>query len=412
MHILRSDPGVGEARGRLTSYVVSTAIPESPVPAAPEPPSPPRRRRRARPLMAAVVAVAVLLCAAVGGIGWYFAGVATEVDHSAGYPITIEDAANGTVTLPREASTERPGTWALAWKGGRALLGPVVGGDGEHVVRKVSSVMEGTLVKGTPATIDHWVYDSDPKRALGLDFQDVTYESKAGPMPAWLIPGTSPKSTWVIGVHGRNADKAETFRVMRAVHGQGLPMMSIAYRNDVGAPPSKDRKNHLGDTEWNEVASAVGYARAHGATGVVLYGWSMGGAMVMTALRKDPSFVRGVVLDSPVLDWSATLDKQGDARSLPRFITGVAKRVLQWRIGIDLSDYDQRRYAPSLRTPVLLFTTDDDGTVDNGPAYTFAKKAPSGMVTHINTPGDHTEAWNIDPAAYERALGTFLKKVS
>ncbi|MEU8305695.1 alpha/beta hydrolase [Actinomadura sp. NPDC048955] len=388
---------------------MSTAAPASSVPASPGPPHR-RRRRRARPLMSAVVTITALLCALVGGIGWYFAGVAIEVDHSAEYPLTIEDAGNGTVTLPREPGTERPGAWALVWKGGRALLGPVVGGNDEHVVRKVSPV-EGALVKDAPAMIDHWMYDGDPKTALGLPFQDVTYPSEVGPMPAWLVPGTSDKGTWVIGVHGRNADKAETFRVMRTVHSLGMPMLSIAYRNDVGAPPSQDRRNHLGDKEWHDVVSAMGYARAHGATGVVLYGWSMGGAMAMTTLQRDPSFVRGVVLDSPVLDWSATLDKQGDARHLPAFMTGIAKRVLQWRIGIDLADFDMRRYAPHLRTPVLLFTTEDDATVANGPAFAFARKAPPGTVTHIPTPGDHTESWNVDPAAYERSLVAFLKRV-
>ncbi|MEO3822600.1 alpha/beta fold hydrolase [Actinomadura sp. B10D3] len=361
--------------------------------------------------MAGAIAATVLLCAVVGGIGYYFAGVAIEVDHAPEYPLTIEDAENGTVTLPREPATERAGTWALVWEGGRAMLGPIVGGDDDHVVRKVSSLVEGTLEKGAPAAIDHWLYDGDPKTALGLPFQDVTYPSEVGPMPAWLLPGTSFQRTWVIGVHGRNADKAETFRVMRAVHQLGMPMMSIAYRNDVGAPPSKDGKNHLGNTEWHDVVSAIGYARAHGATGVVLYGWSMGGAMAMTTLRKDPTFVRGVVLDSPVMDWSATLDKQGDARHLPVFVTDVAKRILQWRIGIDLADFVQHRYAPRLRTPVLLFTTEDDEMVANRPAFTFAEKAPPGMVTHITTPGDHTEAWNVDPAAYEGALAAFLKKV-
>ncbi|MGW5415202.1 alpha/beta hydrolase family protein [Actinomadura geliboluensis] len=391
---------------------MSTEAPESPAPAPPEPPVRPRRRRLVRPLMATFVALAVLLSAAVGGVGWYFAGVAIEVDHTAEYPLTIVDAADGTVTLPRVPVTERPGTWSLVWKDGRAVLGPVVGGDDGHVVRKVSSVLSGSLVKDVPAAIDHWMYDGDPKTAVGLPFEDVTYPSKAGPMPAWLVPGASSKGTWVIAVHGRNADKAETFRVMKSVHEMGMPLMAIAYRNDVGAPSSGDRKNHLGDTEWQDVISAIGYARAHGATGVVLYGWSMGGAMVMTALRKDPSFVRGVVLDSPVLDWSATLDKQGAARNLPGFMTDVAKQVLEWRIGIDLADYDQRRFAPRLRTPVLLFTTRDDATVDNGPAYTFARTAPPGMVTHIPTPGDHTESWNVDPSAYEANLQTFLKKVA
>ncbi|WP_165975295.1 alpha/beta hydrolase family protein [Actinomadura rubrisoli] len=388
---------------------MTTDAPESP---PPQTSARPRRSRgrRVRLVVSAVLAVVVLLCAAVGGISWYFAGVATQVDHSVEYRTEIVDAGNGTVTLPREPFTERPGTWALIWKGGRALLGPVVGGGKKRVVRRVASVLEGTLIKGAPADIDHWLYDSDPKTALGLDFQNVTYPSKVGPMPAWLLPGASPKSTWVIGVHGRNADKAETFRAMRAVHATGLPMLSIAYRNDVGAPRSADHRNHLGDTEWNEVASAVAYARANGATGVVLYGWSMGGAMVMTTLRKDPSFVRGVVLDSPVMDWSATLDKQGDDRHLPRFVTDVAKRMLSKRIGIDLRDFDQRPYAPRLRTPTLLFTTAEDATVANRPAFAFAKAAPPGMVTHIAAQGDHTEAWNVDPAAYERALTAFLTR--
>ncbi|WP_242901029.1 alpha/beta hydrolase family protein [Actinomadura terrae] len=391
--------------------MVTTHAPESPAPATPEPPRPPRRRR-VRRMVAALIGVVLLVCVTVGGVGWYFAGVATQVDHSAEYPLRIEDVGNGTVTLPRDPDTERPGTWALVWEDGRALLGPVVGGDRGTVVRRVASVLKGTPVKGARATLDHWLYDGDPKTALGLSFKDVTYPSKAGGMPAWLLPGVSPSGTWVIAVHGRNADKAETFRVMKAVHATGATMLSIAYRNDVGAPRSGDHRNHMGATEWQDVASAVAYARANGATGVVLYGWSMGGAMAMKTLRADPSFVRGVVLDSPVMDWSATLDKQGDARHLPRFLTAVAKRIMHHRFGIDLDDLDQTRYAPRLRTPVLMFTTADDQVVANRPAFAFAKAAPPGMVTHIAAQGDHTEAWNTDPAAYERALTSFLGRVA
>jgi hypothetical protein len=58
-----------------------------------------------------------------------------------------------------------------------------------------------------------------------------------------------------------------------------------------------------------------------------------------------------------------------------------------------------------------MFTTNDDATVANGPAYTFARTSPPGMVTHISTPGDHTESWNVDPSAYERNLESFLKRV-
>lgn len=388
---------------------------EAPVALTPAPPDR-RPRRRLRAALVVFLTFTVLACGSVGGIGWHFSGVAIEVAHGDEYPLTVLEAGSGTVTLPKEPETSRPGIWGLVWKDGRALLGPVVGGDSSKVVRKVTSV-KGRLAKGLAVDVDHWVYGGDPKRALGIEFQDVKYASKLGPMPAWLLPGKSSKSTWVIGVHGRNADKAETFRVMRTVHGLGLPMLSIAYRNDIGAPASSDGKNHLGDTEWQDVASAVAYARANGATGVVLHGWSMGGAMVMTTLRRDPAlranptFVRGIVLDSPVMDWGATLDKQGDARDLPRFLTFVAKQTLEQRIGIDLEAFDQRRHAARHTTPTLLFTANDDETVANAPAYAFVKAAPAGMVTHIPTAGGHTDSWNVDPAAYESALTTFLTKV-
>ncbi|WP_067817508.1 alpha/beta hydrolase family protein [Actinomadura kijaniata] len=383
---------------------------ETDAPTAPAPA--PRRRRLVRRLVAAVVALAVLAVAAVAGVGWYFSGVATEVEHGREYDLTILDAGNGTVTLPRDPGTLRPGVWGLEWSGGRAILGQVTAATATTVTRRIDRAVQGTPVKGTRAVIDHWVYAGDPKTALGLEFEQVTYPSKLGPMPAWLLPGAGLNRPWVIAVHGHNADRAETFRAMRAVQRTGLPMLSIAYRNDTGAPASPDGRNNLGHTEWNEVASAIAYARSRGATSVILYGWSMGGAMVMRTLRAVPEGVQGVVLDSPVMDWGATLDKQGADRGLPSPVTWAAKQILQLRTGIDLKDFDQRRYAARLKVPVLMYTVTEDEMVDNAPSEEFARRAPRGLVTHVSMKSDHTDGWNVDPRGYEAALDTFLRKTA
>ncbi len=377
-------------------------------------------------MVSGMAAVLLLTFAASITVGWYFSGVATQVEHGRAHDLLVRAVGDGTVTLPRTDETERPGVFALEWTWhgtpGRAILGDVIkngekiaGVDTGTVVRKVVSVQSGKLVPRVEAAIDHWVYAGDPKKALGLDFQDVTYPSQLGAMPAWLLPGRTKNSTWVIAVHGRNADRAETFRVMRTVHDSGMPMLSIAYRNDEHAPSPPHGRNLLGSKEWNDVASAIAYARSQGATGVVLYGWSMGGSMVMSALRHapDPSFVHGVVLDSPVLDWKATLRKQGASRGLPGAETGVAMRMLNWRYDIDLGALDMRPFASKLKAPVLLFTAGQDGMVDNGPSLEFARKAPAGLVTHVSEANaDHTEAWNVDSAAYERALSGFLGKIA
>ncbi|MFC5185444.1 alpha/beta hydrolase family protein [Actinomadura harenae] len=397
--------------------------------AAKKPAKPARRPLSpGRLLVSGLTAVLLLAFAASVAIGWYFSGVATQVDHGRTYDLRVRAVGDGTVTLPRTDATTRPGVFGLEWAiglrdgGGRAIIGEVVrksesiaGMDTGTIVRKVLSVPSGKLEPGLTVGLDHWVYHGDPKKALGLDFQNVTYPSQVGAMPAWLVPGRTKNSTWVIAVHGHNADRAETFRAMKTVHDSGMPMLSISYRNDRGAPPGANGRNLLGSKEWNDVASAIAYARSQGATGVVLYGWSMGGWMAMSALQHapDPSFVRGVVLDSPVLDWRSTLHKQGSSRGLPSLETDVAMRMLTWRYDVDLGAMDLRPFAPRLKTPTLLFTAGQDGTVDNGPSLEFARKAPAGMVTQVAEPNaDHTEAWNVDSSGYEQALSGFLSKTA
>jgi pimeloyl-ACP methyl ester carboxylesterase len=188
--------------------------------------------------------------------------------------------------------------------------------------------------------------------------------------------------------------------------------LAVTYRNDAGAPSSPDRFYHLGDTEWRDVAAAIGYARGHGARSVVLYGWSMGGTLVMTALRRmphaDAAMVSGLVLDSPVLDWTATLDLQGAQRHLPGPLTWTAERLVEQRAALSLGGLDQLRYASSLRVPVLLFVDRSDTTVPPDTALRFARSRPDLVTLVATSGGNHTGSWNVDPYRYETALRTFL----
>nr|WP_277349824.1 alpha/beta fold hydrolase [Planosporangium thailandense] len=264
------------------------------------------------------------------------------------------------------------------------------------------------------AHLDTGVFTGDPRTARGLPFTDVTIHDDGGDAPAWYVPPTaSPaRTTWVIAVHGRGGTRQEALRVLPTIAAAGAPTLVVTYRNDVGAPRSPDGYYHLGDTEWRDVAAAVRYARDHGATGVVLYGWSMGGAVVMTTIRRlppaDAALVRGAVLDCPVLDWNATLDLQASQRSLPEFLTWTAERVVEQRAHLSLDDFDQVDRAGTFTTPFLLFVDRSDSTVPPGPSLRFAAARPD-LVTLVTTSGgDHTRSWNVDPTGYESAVAGFL----
>jgi pimeloyl-ACP methyl ester carboxylesterase len=118
--------------------------------------------------------------------------------------------------------------------------------------------------------------------------------------------------------------------------------------------------------------------------------------------------VAGVVLDSPVLDWTATLDLQGAERHLPGPLTWTAERLVEWRARLSLDNLDQLGYAPRLRVPVLLFVDRSDTTVPPAAALRFASSRPD-LVTLVATGGgNHTGSWNVDPRRYENALRDFL----
>jgi len=238
-------------------------------------------------------------------------------------------------------------------------------------------------------------------------------------MPAWRVDGR--RDTWVLLVHGYNAARTETLRTLAAVAGQGFPALAIGYRNDPGAPRSPDGLRHWGATEWRDLEAATRYALEQGANGVVLAGYSMGGAVVAGFLLSSPlaARVRGVVLDAPALDLGEVIDHGAEDRTLPALgtpvppaLTEVAKGIAGLRYDLDWGDLDYVDRAGGLRSPILLFHQGGDPTVPVAISERLARARPE-LVTFERFGGDgHVQSWNVDRPRYERALRAFLDRVA
>jgi alpha-beta hydrolase superfamily lysophospholipase len=251
-------------------------------------------------------------------------------------------------------------------------------------------------------------YDGNPERGRGLDYTDVQVPGEQGLFPAWHVPGKA--STWVIMVHGYKSNRAEGLRIMPLFVRLGLPVLDITYRNDLEAPASPDKLYHLGSTEWQDLEAAVQYALTHGAEDLLLYGWSMGGNIVETFLRRSSfaSHVRAVVLDAPVLNWRLVFDKQARDRHFPEFITNIVEWIIYLRAGINFNEQDHIASASQQKIPTLLFHGVDDSLIPVAGSDAFARSCPD-LVTYQRVSGaNHTQGWNVDAQAYEQALETFL----
>jgi uncharacterized protein len=367
------------------------------------------RRWTRRAAYAGVAGLAVLLPTGTAGASWFLASQVLSVDAARQYPIRVRGVSGKAVTLSRTPDTARSMPLSFVWPAGHAQLGPVIAMDRATVVREVTEVTRGSLQAGIRGYSSSYIYEGDPRSARGVDFEDVDVPTEAGPMPAWFVPGES--DVWVIAVHGRGAPRSEALRILPALSSH--PTLVVSYRNDEGAPTGPDRMFHLGDTEWQDALAAVRYAKAQGARGVILYGWSMGGAIALMLLRRwqHDGFVRGLILDCPVIDWTATLQLNARALAIPSAWTWTALRIIERRLRVRLSELDHRPYAGKLDVPTLMIVDHDDATVATAPSMEFAQARPDLVNLHETHGAGHCRSWNLDAPSYESAVTTFLATV-
>ncbi|GAB3388050.1 alpha/beta fold hydrolase [Humibacter soli] len=325
------------------------------------------------------------------------------------------------VTLTGTADTLTvPGHYGLWFSSDRgyARLGEVIGLDPDGaVIRAVESVEWGDLASARRGRLTGWIYTAPEE--LGLPVESVDIPVDGGTAPAWLFPAQEETQRWAIHVHGRGARRQEALRGIPVFREKGYTSLVVSYRNDGDAPDSGDGRYGLGATEWGDVDAAIAFALDRGARDIVLFGWSMGGAIVLQTAIRSPraDSVRGIVLDSPVIDWVETLEFQADGMKLPRPVTKGALVLLDatWAsgvvgqdapIGLGALDFTVRSH--ELSTPVLLMHSDDDGYVPAGGSHRLADQRPD-IVTFVPfAEARHTKLWNYDRERWTKAIADWL----
>jgi len=340
-----------------------------------------------------------------------------------GIRIVSVDLDAATLVLSSTVDSRLPGDYGLwfAGDGGYARVGEILEQTPTAVTRKLIDVLFGDLAVATRARLSGWYY-LDPTE-LGFAYDDVEVSTELGPAPAWLVPPAGPRSDgrmpWVIQVHGRAVQRAETIRATPIFREAGYTTLMVSYRNDGDAPYSRDRRYGLGDTEWRDVDAAMAYAVERGATDLVLMGWSMGGATVLQALTRSEhaGLVRGIALDSPVIDWVTALRYQGTINRLPTPISSAVlavigtpwgRRLTGQGMAIDLPRLDFVTRAPELNLPILLMHSVDDGFVPVTASRALAEERPDIVDFEAFTGAAHCKLWNYDRPRWTAAIREWL----
>ncbi len=387
-----------------------------------------RRRGRRRAVWAAAV-LALFALLFYGGGGWFFSNLlfdrALDPDRGTGsFEIEVLGYDGDTVILAAGEDAHHAvalaGVWGLESPAGYGQVGAITSSSADRVVRSYTHITGAEPAPGALVRLELKAFPQDPLVGLGIPFDEITVDTELGPFPAWLVEGSG--DTWVICLHGNGLTRLDCLRMLGITAAAGYPTLVITYRNHPQAVPDPSGIMHYGHTEWPDLEDAVQYLVDRGAHSIVLAGYSMGGAVTTAFLLESDlaGEIDGVILDAPAIDFGTAVAAGAEEESLPLVglpvpdsLVTVTKWITRLRWGLDFPAIDYLGRVDELRTPILLFHGNDDGTVPVEISDELADRRPDLVWEyHRGANADHIETWNVDPTAYEDAVLRFLMHVS
>jgi len=375
--------------------------------------------------LAAAAGAAAAALSALGSVGLatYLARRVLTPDRLKPDDIEILAVHEDSVTLRLTSESAQPGRYGLWFEGGHghARVGAVLETDeGAGFVRRVLEGVDAGELHVGPARWNQYYFGGAPADVLGLPSRDVEIDAEIGILAAWEVPAAdSTTGRWAILVHGRGARREECLRAVPVLHGLGYTALIPLYRNDIGAPSSSDGRYSLGLSEWRDLEDALLYAAGEGAHEIVLFGWSMGAAIILQALDRSwlSDRVTAVVLDAPVIDWADVLRHHGRLNKIPGPVESLSRSLIgrRWArrlvgvhepLDVALTNWENR--ADELKHRTLLIHSLDDEFVPVGPSVSLAAKRPDLVRFEPWREARHTKEWNVDPERWDAVVRDFL----
>lgn len=370
----------------------------------------------------ATFGAALLTATGSVGVASYFARrlVTPERNRRDDATIVSVDLDAGTVTFKATPESRAPGRYGLYWdqETGHARIGDILTTSEDGMItRSIEGITRGTIRPGRARWSSYYV-DGPPQEAWGIATEVVDIPTQLGPAPAWVCRAADPQR-WAILVHGRGARRNETLRALPLLHERGINVIVPSYRNDEDGPPSPDGRYGLGLTEWADIEEAARYVKGQGATAIELFGWSMGGAIVMQFLDRSElsELVSHVVLDGPVLSWADVISHHASMNRLHPRLAKLASLMLETGQGnvfagvaqpLPIKHTDWVARAAEVRHRILIIHSVADKFVPYGPSAQLGAKRPDLVSLHLWDRADHVREWNTDPQRWERVVAEFL----
>ena len=210
--------------------------------------------------------------------------------------------------------------------------------------------------------------------------------------------------------HGHDGSRGKSLRYLPALHALGMPVL-VPTTATTSVPPPRPTASIISGQPSGRTSRPPSTGRS--TTAPATWCWGAGRWAVRSRSRSPTGSdvagkVRGLVLDSPVVDWRDVLQHQGADRNLPSAETALATWVAERRFGLDFDRLDWvSRARGAARADVARARR--RRLLRARRAGEAARHGPPDLVTlHLVPNAGHTLV-DIDPAGYERVLTAWLR---
>jgi uncharacterized protein len=241
--------------------------------------------------------------------------------------------------------------------------------------------------------------------ARGMAYTDVTFRTRDDlTLRGWWIPGTRHQT--IVMVHGLSNTRQEPLDKAGYLHEAGYNLLVFDLR---GHGRSDGSGTTMGYRETQDARAAVAEARSLDGGPIALFGYSLGGAIVVEAGAADPD-VKAVVEDSG-------FSSVGDV-FMARFSEVTRLPDLPWAapllafgqldIGTSLWNVQPVAAAAALHKPLLAIIGGADTIVPPSEGLAIFRAAPGPKQLLMIPTAGHVGAYYTAKATYERTVLDFL----
>jgi pimeloyl-ACP methyl ester carboxylesterase len=247
----------------------------------------------------------------------------------------------------------------------------------------------------------------DPLK-LSADARAWTAKTSDGiTLRGWFLPTEKPRHLIVL-VHGMWSSWLEMASLGRDLHRGGFDVLLFDLRGHGQSDPSR---LYLGSRERADIRAVMNWALDEGFTTdrIGWLGYSMGGSTILMEAARNPA-IQVAVIDSPYGDLPAVLQTQLSKHSgLPGWFNPGILLAARFVYGVRTDNLVPIRFARAWGgRPLLLIHGESDTLVPVSQAHELAGAVGASCLTMMLPGVDHVQAYESDPEAYIRVVGSFF----